>query len=136
MITYRGVVYPNQCDGMGHMNTQYYTAAFDQAFWHHIHTLGCTPEETEAVGWADARHTLEFRSELRAGDLFDIESELRRVGNRSITAFHRLSHTTSRRVSAELEAVVVCFDLVGRVSRAIPSTLAERLLSRSSAPPG
>ena len=36
---YRGVVYPAQCDAMGHMNVQYYVAAFDQAMWHLAHEL-------------------------------------------------------------------------------------------------
>ena len=38
--TFRGVVYPAQCDAMGHMNVQHYVAAFDQAMWHLVHEIG------------------------------------------------------------------------------------------------
>jgi acyl-CoA thioester hydrolase len=32
-ITYRGTVYPWQCDHMGHMNVMWYVAKFDEASW-------------------------------------------------------------------------------------------------------
>ena len=31
---------PAQCDAMGHMNVQYYIAAFDQSLWHLMATAG------------------------------------------------------------------------------------------------
>lgn len=40
--TYRGVVYPNQLDHMGHMNVQWYTSKFDEATWHFFSHLGIT----------------------------------------------------------------------------------------------
>ena len=30
-VTYKGVVYPWECDQMGHMNVMWYTGKFDQA---------------------------------------------------------------------------------------------------------
>src|SRR5262249_6078235 len=34
LITARSVVYPWQCDHMGHMNVMWYTGKFDEATWH------------------------------------------------------------------------------------------------------
>ena len=45
-ITYRGVVYPSQCDFMGHLNVQHYIAAFDQAILHLTSELGLLADRT------------------------------------------------------------------------------------------
>jgi hypothetical protein len=37
--TYRGVAYPWQCDAMGHMNTQFYSALYDGAGFHFLAML-------------------------------------------------------------------------------------------------
>jgi hypothetical protein len=42
-ITYRGVVYPWQCDHMGHMNVMWYVGKFDEATWQSLSMLGLTP---------------------------------------------------------------------------------------------
>src|SRR4029450_10085469 len=41
-VTYRGTVYPWQCDHMGHMNVMWYTAKFDEASWQLLAMLGLT----------------------------------------------------------------------------------------------
>ena len=38
--TYRGTVYPWQCDHVGHMNIMWYVGKFDEATWHLFHELG------------------------------------------------------------------------------------------------
>ena len=40
--TFRGVVYPWQCDQQGHLNTMQYVGMFDAAFWHHVSPMGFT----------------------------------------------------------------------------------------------
>ena len=42
-ITYRGVVYPWQCDHMGHMNVMWYVGKFDEATWQFFAMFGLTP---------------------------------------------------------------------------------------------
>jgi acyl-CoA thioester hydrolase len=42
-ITYRGVVYPWQCDHMGHMNVMWYVGKFDEATWQILSMLDLTP---------------------------------------------------------------------------------------------
>ena len=42
-ITYKGTVYPWQCDHIGHMNIMWYVSKFDEANWNFFATLGLTP---------------------------------------------------------------------------------------------
>jgi acyl-CoA thioester hydrolase len=43
IITFQGVVYPSQCDHMGHMNVMWYTGRFDEATWQLFGHIGVTP---------------------------------------------------------------------------------------------
>jgi acyl-CoA thioester hydrolase len=136
-ITYRGVVYPAQCDAMGHMNVQHYTAAFDQAMWHFVTLLGFSPSwvAERREGWADVRYLIDFRKELKVGALFHAESRLVRIGNTSLVTHHRIVATESGELAAENEMTSVYFDLEKRESRRLPPELrvaAERLLAAGS----
>ena len=42
-VTYKGAVYPWQCDHIGHMNVMWYVGKFDEANWNFVATLGLTP---------------------------------------------------------------------------------------------
>ena len=42
-VTYKGAVYPWQCDHIGHMNVMWYVGKFDEANWNFLATLGLTP---------------------------------------------------------------------------------------------
>jgi len=44
METYRGVVYPNQIDHMGHMNVQWHTEKFHSGTWHLFSEAGISKE--------------------------------------------------------------------------------------------
>jgi acyl-CoA thioester hydrolase len=41
--TYRGTVYPWQCDHVGHMNIIWYVGKFDEANWNLFARIGLTP---------------------------------------------------------------------------------------------
>jgi acyl-CoA thioester hydrolase len=43
LVTYKGAVYPWQCDHIGHMNVMWYVGKFDEANWNFLATLGLTP---------------------------------------------------------------------------------------------
>lgn len=43
VITYRGTVYPWQCDHVGHMNVMWYVGKFDEGTWNFFNELGLTP---------------------------------------------------------------------------------------------
>jgi acyl-CoA thioester hydrolase len=124
METYRGVVYPAQSDAMGHMTVQYYVAAFDQAMWHLVADLGYDPDWRLArqEGWADVRYEIDFRSELRVGDLFRVESCVVEAGNSSLKTHHRMLGPKNT-VVAELAMTSVYFDLDQRKSLRLPENI-------------
>lgn len=118
--TFRGVIYPSQCDAMGHLNVKEYIGFFDQAEWHCLLQLGFEARRIhhDQIGFADARHVVEYLKELVAGDLVLIESEVMRIGTKSITLFHRMFNASTGALSATQEAVVVQYDL--RQRQAVP----------------
>jgi acyl-CoA thioester hydrolase len=124
MQTYRGVVYPAQSDAMGHMTVQYYVAAFDQAMWHLVESIGYDPawRTDRHEGWADVRYEIDFRAELRVGDLFRVESRVTGVGNSSLKTHHVLSGPHGA-VAAEVHMTSVYFDLEARRSKPIPEAV-------------
>jgi acyl-CoA thioester hydrolase len=142
LVTFRGVVYPAQCDAMGHMNVQHYVAAFDQAMWHLVAHLGYRPSwvTSRREGWADVRYDIRFRTELRPGELIHAVSSVRKVGKSSLQSRHVLIRTESGEVTAEVDMTSVYFDLEHRVSCALPDDIrraADAALSQmveSSAP--
>jgi len=123
--TYRGVVYPAQCDAMGHMNVQHYIAAFDQAMWHMMHELGYrTPADSGVgYGWADVRHVVDFRTELRPGDLYKVSSGVRKIGGTSLITLHRLFKLRTGELAAECDMTSVYFDLAARASCPLPQAV-------------
>lgn len=134
MRTYSGVVYPAQTDAMGHMTVQFYVAAFDQAMWHLVHSLGYRPEwQTErGEGWADVRHDISFARELRVGNLFWIESAVTGIGRTSLSTRHRLFNAGGE-VSSEDEIKSVYFDLRERKALHLPDDIRKFALDRLNA---
>ena len=123
--TFRGLVYPSQCDAMGHMNVQHYIAAFDQAMWHLVHEFGYRKPASPNTGhgWADVRHVVEYRRELPAGALYRVASGVDKVGRSSLVTRHRMFEMESGDFAAECEMTSVYFDLAARVSAPLPQSL-------------
>lgn len=133
ILTYQGVVYPAQCDAMGHMNVQFYIAAFDQSLWHLMAAAGYSASwiKERREGWADRRYEIDFRQELPVGSLFEIYSSVVKVGRTSLSTHHRLTNKADGQLCAELLAVSVYFDLAGRQSLPLPQVVidgADRLI--------
>ena len=125
--TFRGLVYPSQCDAMGHMNVQHYIAAFDHAMWHLVHEVGYrkSAAPNNGHGWADVRHVVEYRRELPAGSLYRIESSVDKVGRSSLVTRHRMFEMESGALAAECEMTSVYFDLAARASAPLPQSLGD-----------
>lgn len=114
---FRGVVYPAQCDAMGHMTVQYYTAAFDQAMWGLVYDLGWRADpDRKSRGFADVKHVVSFAHELALGTPFRIDSMVRRIGRSSLVTAHSLIDLETGGIAAEMEMTSVHFDLVKRAS--------------------
>lgn len=119
--TFRGAVYPWQCDGMGHMNTQFYIACYDSASLHFLARLYPSREMKPAgLGWADVRQLVEYRKEAVAGDLLVVRTTLLRLGTKSIEYRHDLVNSETGELHATSAQVTVLFDLEQRC--AVPLT--------------
>ncbi len=130
--TYRGVAQPWLCDIMGHLNVRNYVGHFDDASWHFLAELGLGPEVTTPLGrgWADVRATIEYKREVRLGELFKIKTGLKKIGNTSLVFMHKMLNPNETILHATMEVVTVYFDLQARRAAPLPDSLrqaAERL---------
>jgi acyl-CoA thioester hydrolase len=107
------------------MNTPHYVAAFDQAMWHLVASMGYRAVwiKERDEGWADVRYVIDYKSELGAGELFHVESGIRKIGRSSLVSCHTMVCTDGGKVVAELEMTSVYFDLKARVSKPIPDSI-------------
>lgn len=130
-------MYPSQSDSMGHMTVQYYVAAFDQAMWHLVAELGYDPEwrQSQSRGWADVNYNINFKNELKVGDLYLVKSVVKKIGNKSLTTFHEMQ-TVKGEVVADIEMISTYFNLTSRKAELIPEQIRfkclESLSSRGS----
>ena len=83
-ITYRGVVYPWQCDHVGHMNVMWYVGKFDEATWQLFAMSGLTPSflQEQGRGMAAVQQNITYKRELRPGDVVSLRSGSLRSGRR------------------------------------------------------
>lgn len=91
-ITYRGVVYPWQCDHMGHMNVMWYVGKFDEPTWQFFTMLGLTPSflREQGRGMAAVQQNITYKRELRAGDVVSIRSGVPEIREKVIRFFHEM----------------------------------------------
>ncbi len=122
METYRGVVYPNQLDHMGHMNVQWYTSKFDEGTWHLFSSLGITSGyiRENNKGMAAVEQLIKYKLEAMAGDLIVIKSKVLEVKNKSIRFIHTMYNVETGDELATSELVAVHLDRVLRKTCNLP----------------
>ena len=127
-VTYRGVVYPRQCDHMGHMNVMYYVGKFDEATWQMFAAIGITPTyiRTNQRGVAAIRQELTYRRELRAGDLVTIRTGILEMNPKQIRFYHEMSNDESGEVAAATVITGVHMDTQVRKACPFPDDVVER----------
>lgn len=128
METYRGVVYPWECDHMGHMNVQFYVAKFDAATWQVFGAVGLTPNELRATsrGMAAVEQTINYETELLPGDLVAVGSVLLDVSTKTIRFRHTMTNIVTGHLSATADMVAVHVDLEARTSCPLPDPVVRR----------
>jgi acyl-CoA thioester hydrolase len=137
-ITYRGVVYPWHCDHMGHMNVMWYVGKFDKAIWRLLSTLGLSRSRCseEGVGMAAVEQHIEYKRELRAGDLVTVRSAVLEIKEKSIRFFHEMRNDETGELAASTTIVGVHFDLTVRKARPLPEDVRESaILMVEESPP-
>jgi acyl-CoA thioester hydrolase len=124
---YKGVVHPWLCDAMGHLTTRHYMAIFDDASYHLLHqALGYAGPfgDFAGKGWADVKHTIEYKAEIAAGTLIEVRGAPTKIGTKSFSARYELVNLSTGEVAATMESITAYFDLATR--KAIPITDAMR----------
>ena len=127
-ITYRGTVYPWQCDHMGHMNVMWYTGKFDEATWPLLASLGLTSSrfKNDGTGMAAVEQHLQYKRELHPGDTVTIRSAILEVGNKSIRVFHEMTNDDTAEVVATCVIVGIHLDTTVRKALPLPADVHER----------
>jgi len=128
MVTYRGRVYPWQCDHMGHMNVMWYVGKFDEASWQLLSLLGLTRArfERDKAGMAAVEQRIAYKRKLRAGDIITIRSAILEVKDKAVCLRHEMTNDETGEVAATTVAVGVYLDAVLRKARSLPPDVRQR----------
>ncbi|MCH7538450.1 MAG: acyl-CoA thioesterase [Proteobacteria bacterium] len=128
IVVQKGVAHPWMCDVIGHMTTRHYVAMFDDAAYHLLYNVfgwaGASDPDGK-IGWSDARHIIEYKAEVLAGDVLVVRSGLTKVGTKSITIFYEMANLEKNEIAATLECVCVLIDLQARKSIELSDKLRE-----------
>jgi len=130
-LTYRGMVYPWQCDHMGHMNVMWYTSKFDEACWQLLSMLGLSPARfaQDGTGMAAVEQHIQYKRELVAGQAVTIQSALLEVKDKSIHMLHKMIDDASGEIAATTVVVGVHIDAILRKAISIPDDVRDLALS-------
>ena len=131
IVTYRGSVYPWHCDHMGHMNVMWYVGKFDEATWQLLAAVGASPSRmrTEGFGLAAVEQHIEYKRELRAGDLVTIRSSILEAREKSIRFVHEMTNDETGELAAKTVLTGVCIDTIGRKAKPLPDDILQRIAS-------
>ena len=119
VLVQKSVAHPWMCDVLGHMTTRHYVAMFDDAAYHMLYEVfGWTgsSDDDNKIAWADVNHKIDYKSEVSAGDILEIEAKLTKIGNKSITIYYEMRNLGKNEVAASLQVISVLFDLESRES--------------------
>ena len=127
-VTYRGVVYPQHCDHMGHMNVMYYVGKFDEATWQMFAALGVTPAymRTNQRGVAAIRQNITYRHELRAGDLLTIRTGILEMNPKQIRFYHEMLNDETGEIAAATVITGIHMDTQARKACPFPGEVVAR----------
>ncbi|MCU0848090.1 MAG: thioesterase family protein [Spirochaetes bacterium] len=131
--TYRGAVYAWECDHMGHMNVRYYAAKFDEATWQLFARLKITPEylRKNNRGMAAAEQHTRYVSELLAGDVVEVCSEVIELRAKTIRFRHVMKNSVTGTVAAETEFLGIHIDRLSRKSCEFDGSIIEFFMKES-----
>lgn len=127
-ITYRGTVYPWQCDHMGHMNVMWYAGKFDEACWQLLSTLGLTRSRFRAqgVGMVAIEQHIDYKRELHGGDIITIRSAVTEVKDKVLHLIHEMRNDETGEIAATTAIVALYIDAKVRKARSLPADVRAR----------
>ncbi len=126
--TYRGTVYPWQCDHMGHMNVMWYVGKFDEATWNLFAAIGLTPSflREGKRGMAAVEQNISYRRELHAGEIVTVGSTLLEVRDKVLRFVHEMRNAENGEIAAVCTLIGVHIDTQTRKSCALPAQVLQR----------
>lgn len=126
-ITYRGIVYPNDCDHMGHMNVAAYMEKFDNATWNFFADNGLSRVylEKHQIGLAAVNQNITYKRELQAGDVITIRSELLELAGKKVRFQSIMLNSETEEVVAEIVNLAVCLNMSLRKACEFPAEIVE-----------
>jgi len=128
LITSQSVVYPWQCDHMGHMNVMWYTGKFDEATWHFLAHIGLTPSylRDQKRGMVAVQQETSYKRELMPGDLIVIRSGILEMREKVIRFHHEMRNSETDELAATTTLTGVHLDTDTRKSSPFPPEILER----------
>jgi acyl-CoA thioester hydrolase len=125
LVTYRGAVYPRDCDHIGHMNVASYGVKFDEANWVLFCEIGLTPTylRGERYGMAGVQQNISYKQELFAGDVIEIRSQMLEVAEKRLCFRHEMRKIEDGSVVAISELVAVHLDKQGHKACPMPDAV-------------
>ncbi|HEY2056156.1 MAG TPA: thioesterase family protein [Solirubrobacterales bacterium] len=129
---YRGVVYPWQCDHMGHLNIMWYVGKFDEATWNLFARLGLTGTYLRGSGSsvAGVQQDLNYRREMFPGDVIEITTRVLKIGERSLRFRHEMRDAVTGEITATCEMTGVHLDTETRKAMPWPAEFRAAALER------
>lgn len=102
LVTYKGCVYPWQCDHVGHMNVMWYVGKFDEATWNLFAAIGITPSylREHHQGMAAVQQNIIYKQELLPGDIVEVRSRVLEVREKAIRFVHEMRNGETDEVCA------------------------------------
>lgn len=131
--TYRGIVYPNQLDHMGHMNVQWYISKFDEGTWQLFSFVGITNKyiRDNEKGMAALEQTIKYKAELFAGDILIVKSKVLEVKDKTIRFVHTMYNVGTNVEAASTELVAVHLDRKRRKGCSLPEEIRKKCIELS-----
>lgn len=127
--TYRGIVYPWNCDHMGHMNVQFYIARFDEASWALFNQSGLTASyfKKNNTGMVALEQHVKYYKEVLAGDSIYIESKIIETRDKTVLLKHLMFNDANKELVAETKITGLHIDTALRKAALLPQIVKERL---------
>jgi acyl-CoA thioester hydrolase len=134
--TYRGTVYPWQCDHVGHMNIMWYVGKFDEANWNLFARIGLTPTylRESGRGMAAVEQNISYKRELLAGDIVVVRSAVLEIRDKSIRIKHEMRNAETGEIAAICEITGVHMDRQARKSMAFAEAIRKSVESQLAVP--
>jgi acyl-CoA thioester hydrolase len=117
---------------MGHMNVMWYVGKFDEATWQLFGSLGlsATRLRQEGIGMAAVEQHIEYKRELRAGDLLTINSSIQEVREKVVVFSHEMINQETQELAARTVLTGICIDISTRKARSLPAEIRQHILGR------